>query len=380
MKKENDDITGLFRSRLEKAELTPRDTLWDDIHKDIPHTAIRRRPLFLRRFAAAACALLVLGAATAAFLLLTSKETGKMQNMANGKLPNAIVNDINHSKTATENGKTNTGNVTATTDNGTSATDNSLTTLTAHQATVMASKTSRSLALRHATSTKKANNTQATDDDDSTFTVTMHMTVRIRNNGDYADNNGGNNGVWKAGGLGENKQETSGNSSNMMNEIAKVSNQTWALKTAFNLSMPASGKYESPTGGSITIEKRLNNWLALESGVEYTYMHSNEGTQHYLGVPLKANLQLAKSEKAELYATAGGAADKCVSSTVGGNGEAIQFTALAGLGLRYRVSKNLSLYAEPTYMHYFDNSSKYLSYRNERKNAFNFKCGLSMSY
>ena len=60
--RENDEITGLFRSRLAGAEMTVREDFWEGLQRDLPSpvAAKGRRPLFLsprfHRVAAAAAA------------------------------------------------------------------------------------------------------------------------------------------------------------------------------------------------------------------------------------------------------------------------------------------------------------------------------------
>ena len=163
------------------------------------------------------------------------------------------------------------------------------------------------------------------------------------------------------------------------NEDIELAEQ-WALKAALNLTMPANGEFEMPTGGSITLERQLNDWLSLESGIKYTYMHSGAQTLHYLSIPIKANATLAKLSKVDIYATAGGSADKCVSATHSSANENIQFTAMAGIGVRYHLSNKIAVFAEPTITHYFNNESKYTSYRAEKNNAFSLQSGLCMNF
>lgn len=78
--RENDEITGLFRSRLAGAEMTVREDFWEGLQRDLPSpvAAKGRRPLFLsprfHRVAAAASVVFVLGAASAAFWYFSPKE------------------------------------------------------------------------------------------------------------------------------------------------------------------------------------------------------------------------------------------------------------------------------------------------------------------
>lgn len=74
MKKENDEITDLFRTRLADAGMTVRDGFWEELSQDIPVACQHRRRLIFFRVAAAASVLLVLAASSATFWYLSPKE------------------------------------------------------------------------------------------------------------------------------------------------------------------------------------------------------------------------------------------------------------------------------------------------------------------
>ena len=64
MKKENDEITDLFRTRLADAGMTVRDGFWEELSQEIPVACQHRRRILLFRVAAAASVLLVLAASS----------------------------------------------------------------------------------------------------------------------------------------------------------------------------------------------------------------------------------------------------------------------------------------------------------------------------
>ena len=74
MKKEKDEITDLFRTRLANAEMSVRDGFWEELSQDIPVACQHRRRLLFFRVAAAASVLLVLAASSATFLYFSPKE------------------------------------------------------------------------------------------------------------------------------------------------------------------------------------------------------------------------------------------------------------------------------------------------------------------
>lgn len=72
MKKENDEITDLFRSHLGNAEMTVRDGFWEELNSEMMVRSHHRKVVFFR-VAAAASVLLVLAASSAAFWFFSPK-------------------------------------------------------------------------------------------------------------------------------------------------------------------------------------------------------------------------------------------------------------------------------------------------------------------
>ena len=77
MKKENDEITDLFRTRLADAGMAVRDGFWEELSQDIPVACQHRRRLIFFRVAAAASVLLVLAASSATFWRSEERRVGK---------------------------------------------------------------------------------------------------------------------------------------------------------------------------------------------------------------------------------------------------------------------------------------------------------------
>ena len=71
MKKENDEITDLFRSHLE-CRMTVRDGFWEELNSEMMVRSHHRKVVFFR-VAAAASVLLVLAASSAAFWFFSPK-------------------------------------------------------------------------------------------------------------------------------------------------------------------------------------------------------------------------------------------------------------------------------------------------------------------
>lgn len=359
MKKVDDKLTELFRSNLENAEITPRDGFWEDIQQDLPHTTDKIRHIYLYRAIAAASIFVAVGLAAAIFYMTSNRNSSK-QEIAKSMIVNKAVS---HTAAMEKEGK-------------------SLILAKGSTTTGASEKSScKKIQIRKSNNKAKVQPTEV-EDNDSTVTVTVHMSIRYNDSGNYADNATKKaDGVWQTGGFND---VQSANHTENDTQLAAASkskeDKSWRIKAALNLGMPSTDIYDSPIGGSLTLEKQLSKCLSLESGLQYSYLHSDGQTLHYIGVPLKVNLTLAKSNKIDLYATAGGVADKCVSASGGSSKEPIQLMAFSGLGVRYRFNKALSIYAEPTYTHYFNNGSEYESFRTQRKNSMNLQCGLALTY
>lgn len=353
MKKEDDKITDLFRSHLENAELTPKENFWDCIHDDLLITQNKRHRIMLYRISAAACIIALIGIASINFYHFTPANKANLISSkikTSGK-PNNNISEIKDNKLA------------------------------------KVSEINPNIAKKHqlASITHKRNNKKIRDtkNNDDSVTIKVNMSIRYFDNEIYAKNNNDKQNTILQSNLTKNDNNiiAQANESNDTEnkEIKCLSKKSWAIKAALNLGIPSDSEYDSPFGCSVTLERQLNNWLALESGLQYSNVHSTNETLHYLGIPVKLNISAVQSKKIKVYTTVGGVADKCISDG-GGDSEPIQLTFQTGLGLSYHLSKSASVYIEPTYLHYFNNHSHYSSYRSERNNSFNIQCGLCMTY
>ena len=370
MKKEKDELTDLFRSRLDNAMMSPREGFWEDIQDEVSLIEKKRRRIMIYRAVAAASVLLIIGMTSAMFYLL-KPDTEAVQTLAkiNTLMPQTAPNTPHKIEIEPQPIKAAVAQAS----------------MSASVAKGNSSSSTTKTALSKISKKTSLNNGEDVDSEDSTVTVTVHMTVRVRENGDYASNQQtGNNNVWQAGGL--NNQENNNNNNETQDtynkQLAQVSNvaNTWALKASVGAAMPANNTFDAPLNASLTLEKNINKWFAIEAGLKYTYMNSKDQTLHYLSLPVKANITLAKTPKIDVYATGGGSIDKCIAATNQSANEKFQYSALAGLGIRYHFNNKLSVFAEPTMIHFFNNESKYTSYRTNKNNAFNLQSGLCMNF
>ncbi|MGL5317395.1 MAG: porin family protein [Bacteroidales bacterium] len=154
-------------------------------------------------------------------------------------------------------------------------------------------------------------------------------------------------------------------------------------------------KHHAPLIFGISVSKELKWNLAIESGVRYTYMHSElknpeetrkESQQlHYLGIPVAVKYNFWKWKNFNAYAKAGGAIDFNLAGTwkevynyqadfgtgqVSAFTEEIekrpQFSVGGSLGIAYSLSNLFQIYFEPGASYYFDNYSGVRNIRKEK--------------
>lgn len=163
---------------------------------------------------------------------------------------------------------------------------------------------------------------------------------------------------------------------------ALLKRRNWALKASLGTSLPA-GSHRAPLTADVSVERRLTRHLSLEAGVQYNRLTDSEGeTLHTLGIPVRLNVLLAQGTKFDFYAQLGGMVEKCVAGVSDNSfrAEPVQGSVGAGLGVRYKLTDRLALFAEPSVSHHFDTDSSARTLRTERPVNVNLLCGLRMTY
>lgn len=171
-------------------------------------------------------------------------------------------------------------------------------------------------------------------------------------------------------------------------------------------------KYRMPVTFGASLRFDLSDDWAVETGVTYTQLSSEtrSGTQknnygweeklHYVGIPLKVNRNIWSNKRFEVYASAGGAVEKCVSgkrSIIGSvstsnagkdeqfsGGEEdvkvkpLQWSLSAAAGAQFKITEKLGIYAEPGVVYYFDDGSNVNTIRKEHPLIliYSWVCGL----
>ena len=350
MKKENDEITDLFRTRLADAGMTVRDGFWEELSQDIPVACQHRRRLIFFRVAAAASVLLVLAASSATFWYLSPKE----------EMEEAFTKIV----------VANSGRM-----DGDGVRANQLPTA---MEPVLPKPAPKSFGLLSQYPEEGASVSIS-----FSMSFSFSATTSTGNGNRYG--NQGRNGYWQANNgntepsAAQEEKYTTGTPA----PVENVKKHRWALKAQMGTALPAEdGAYKMPISAGVTVERKLNDYLGIETGLLYSNLRSEGQHLHYLGIPLKANITLMDTKKIDLYATVGGVADKCIAGAPDNSfkEEPIQLAVTAGIGITYKINDRLAVFAEPGVSHHFKTDSKLATVRTKRPTNFNLLCGLRMTY
>ena len=349
MKKENDEITDLFRTRLADAGMTVRDGFWEELSQDIPVACQHRRRLIFFRVAAAASVLLVLAASSATFWYLSPKE----------EMEEAFTKIV----------VANSGRM-----DGDGVRANQLPTA---MEPVLPKPAPKSFGLL----------SQYPEEGDSvsiSFSMSFSFSATTTTGNGNRYGNQGNNGFWQAtNGDTESSVAPEEQSNVNVAQPEAVKKHRWAMKVQVGTALPAdNGTYKMPVSAGVTVERKLNESLGIEAGLLYSNLRSAGQHLHYLGIPVKVNVTLVDTKKFDLYATVGGIADKCIAGAPDNSfkEEPIQLAVTAGIGINYKINDRLAVFAEPGVSHHFKTDSKLATVRTKRPTNFNLLCGLRMTY
>lgn len=388
--KGNNEITGLFRSRLAGAEMTVRDGFWEELQGDLSKAGTdatdasaivasgqaanlsgqkQRGGVLTPRFyrvAAAASVVLVLGAASAAFWYFSPKEEIQeaFTKVATLTPEGSLNGDVVQEKFPS-----------------------------IHDANPTAQKPGH----KHPGQSSSATVLALNGEEDESVSVTVSITITQRVYGN--NHQQGGNAMY-----GQNVSTQNGNDYHVTTDPANTTSDTdinvrskrkgaalastdaagkkhnWAFKAGVGTSLP-KGDFGMPFTANVSAERRLNKHFSLEAGLQYNRLDADH-TIHTLAVPVKLNAMLASGSKVDFYATLGGAAEKCITGAKdnGFGAEPIQLSVAAGLGIRYKLNDRIALFAEPTVSHHFDTDSQTKTLHTERPTNLNLLCGVRMTY
>ena len=150
----------------------------------------------------------------------------------------------------------------------------------------------------------------------------------------------------------------------------------------------AAGRYahDLPLSLGLSLRMSLTPRLGLESGLEYTYLHSVEefaGSRlnqrlHFIGIPVRLDASLWTDGGFGIYAGLGGKVEKCVSATLGRvvcEEPRLQWSAETFGGIRYQIRPRMQLYFQPALTWYLTKTDL-VTYRTEHPLGLSLHAGL----
>lgn len=145
-------------------------------------------------------------------------------------------------------------------------------------------------------------------------------------------------------------------------------------------------RHDLPLSLGLSVRLDLTPRIGLESGLDYTYLHSREEEDgerldqrlHFLGIPLRADVRLWSAKGFDVYAGLGGKVEKCVYAILGvvpAREPKLQLSGEAFAGIQYRLGAKTSLYLQPSLSYYFT-KTELVTYRTENPLCFTLQAGL----
>ena len=144
----------------------------------------------------------------------------------------------------------------------------------------------------------------------------------------------------------------------------------------------ANRRHHLPVSFALVAEKRFTSWLGLESGIGYSYLHTdferfnpndrrNDVSTchwHYLEIPLKVNIYAYTSPRMKIYFGFGGRVAIPVYSNAriapnpycrsGSFSSKAVWSAGGSIGASFRLSKRVDLFVEPSLRYHFPQDCK----------------------
>ena len=162
--------------------------------------------------------------------------------------------------------------------------------------------------------------------------------------------------------------------------------------------------HHQPITFGLTLRYNLSERWSVSSGLTYSQLsselHSGSGnyyyddrqTLHYIGLPLNVAYTFWQNQKISAYLSTGGLVEKNVAGRLTSkyyidnqletttrekiSTDQLQWSYNTTIGLGYRISNHIGLYAEPGISWYFKNSSELETIYKENPLQFNLRLGL----
>jgi len=352
----NEVLSKMFQEKLYGTEMDVRDGFWDDLQSDLSQSegykVVGNRAMiwpYRKLAAAAALIIVILGLASVTRWLLSPSEL--QDNMSNQRMwsDGSLISDrVVADKPLPD--------------------ANFLPDIS-----TLYVNTNKGVEFFSAT---RQTDVSGADYDNGSADEVVHVTIQITEQ-IYGPSNRGEIGYTQAANSQEflDKETTEEKVTSPIKKYQE-SSKVWKLMTG--TALPHGGDYV-PIAIGATVECPISNKFSVESGLLFNhYFGDGEENINSLILPIKTNLTLASSSKAELYATVGVAAEKTLEYDF--SDDPVRFSVMGGVGVNYKIKDRLALFAEPTVSHHFNNDGMVVDLHGNDAVQLGLTCGLRMSY
>lgn len=167
-------------------------------------------------------------------------------------------------------------------------------------------------------------------------------------------------------------------------------------------------KHDQPISFGLTLRYNLSEKWNITSGLTYSllssklhsrgdnYFYDDRQKLHYIGVPLNIAYNFWQNNNFLSYVSVGGHVQKNITGKLSSNyyinnqlesstienisAKHLQWSVNSAVGIEYRVTDLLGLYAEPGIDYYFKNSSELETIYRDRPFSFNLRIGLRFNF
>lgn len=148
--------------------------------------------------------------------------------------------------------------------------------------------------------------------------------------------------------------------------------------------------YEFPVTFGININKTIYKKLSLESGISFTrlvtkFKNDKSSSQKlwYIGIPVKVYYPVLERDIFNIYTSAGGAIEKCISAKYSGNYTSVsesdiplQLSVNIAAGGEIKLSNSIYFYIEPGFSYFFKREDTPASFRTKHPSSFSINGGI----
>ncbi len=158
---------------------------------------------------------------------------------------------------------------------------------------------------------------------------------------------------------------------------------------------------------SLSFNKKIDEHWGLETGFQYTYLHSDfttitnsylKETQkiNYIGIPLKGTFNIYNKQRLFVYLSTGVTLDipiKATSESIASDESgqitffekndihpSLQWSTNLGIGIQYQITPSVGIYAEPNLHYYFNNGDGVKTIRTEKSFNVVLPIGIRLSW